>query len=373
MARRRSHDRSTLNLRLWEWTGTALLNLLVLTLVAAYLSPIVYMLFTAVKEDNQFNDIDAPIWPAQPVTYAYQGARYVIYKVPTEQGMREWALVEPHRQESSFVDPQHPEAGLIAWKGQWRTLDKVYQVSISLGSFEFLWRVMDLPRLLTNTLIVTALSEIGVLLSSIAVAYGFARFRIPHGKALFFLMIATIIIPDKITLIPTYFIFVKVLGWNGTWLPLVVPHFFGNAILIFLLRQNFKVIPRELDEAAMLDGAGPLRTLVSVILPNCLPAVATVALLHFFYAWNEAQVAGLYLGINPDLYTISFGVQNYQSRFPPPNALQASALLAMAVPVLVLFLAQRFFMRDVVVTGAEKPIAERKDRRSVDRDPARRP
>ncbi len=114
----------------------------------------------------------------------------------------------------------------------------------------------------------------------------------------------------------------------------------------------------------MLDGAGPLRTLVSVILPNCIPVVATVALLHFFYAWNESQLSALYLGINPELYTISFGVQNYRVAFPLPNSLQASALFAMAVPVVVLFLAQRFFMRDVVVTGTEKPRVERKDLRS---------
>ena len=85
-----------------------------------------------------------------------------------------------------------------------------------------------------------------------------------------------------------------------------------------------------------------------------IPADATVALLHFFYAWNETRISAMYLGVNPDLYTISFGVQNYQANFPPPNALQASAILAMIVPILVLFLVQRFFMRDMVVTGIEK-------------------
>jgi len=106
---------------------------------------------------------------------------------------------------------------------------------------------------------------------------------IPGGKYLFFLSIATIMIPSNIRLVPTYFLFNgHILNWIGIWLHLIVPHFFGSAILIFLLRQNFESIPCDLDEAAMLDGAGSLRILVSVILPQSIPVVTTVALLHFF-------------------------------------------------------------------------------------------
>jgi multiple sugar transport system permease protein len=194
-----------------------------------------------------------------------------------------------------------------------------------------------------------------VLFSSIAVAYGFSRFRIPGGKYLFFLLIATIMIPSNITLVPTYYLFSgHMLNWIGTWLPLIVPHFFGSAILIFLLRQNFKSIPRDLDEAAMLDGAGPLRILISVILPQSIPVVTTVALLHFFYIWNETRFSSLYLGISPNLQMISFGVQRSQSFFFTPEALMVGALAVMVVPVIVLFVAQRFFMQDMVVTQIEK-------------------
>ena len=199
------------------------------------------------------------------------------------------------------------------------------------------------------------ISEIGLLFSSIAVAYGFSRFRIPGGKYLFLLLIATIMIPSNITLVPTYYLFSgHMLNWIGTWLPLIVPHFFGSAILIFLLRQNFKSIPRDLDEAAMLDGAGPLRILISVILPQSIPVVTTVALLHFFYIWNETRLSALYLGIRPDLQLISFAVQRNQSYFFTPEALMVGALLVMIVPVIVLFLSQRFFMQDMIVTQIEK-------------------
>ena len=104
----------------------------------------------------------------------------------------------------------------------------------------------------------------------------------------------------------------------------------------------------------MLDGAGPLRILVSVILPQSVPVVTTVALLHFFYIWNETRQSSLYLGISPNLQMISFGIQRGQSFFFTPEALMVGALVAMAVPVLVLFLSQRFFMQDMIVTQIEK-------------------
>jgi multiple sugar transport system permease protein len=194
-----------------------------------------------------------------------------------------------------------------------------------------------------------------VLISSISVAYGFSRFRIPGLKYVFFVLIATIMIPSNITLVPTFFLFSgNALNWIGTWLPLIVPHFFGNAILIFLLRQNFKSIPRDLDEAAMLDGASPLRILISVILPQSVPVVTTVALLHFFYIWNETRLAGLYLGIAPDLQTISFGIQRTQTYAFTPEVLMVGALAAMIVPIVVLLFSQRFFMQDMIVTQIEK-------------------
>ncbi len=161
-------------------------------------------------------------------------------------------------------------------------------------------------------------------------------------------------IPDSITLVPSFVIFTRVLDWNGTFLPIIVPHFFGSAIYIFLLRQNFKTIPREMDEAAMLDGAGPLRTLVSVILPQTVPVVVTVALLQFFNIWNEMRMSSLYLSSALDLRTMPFTAQAFVSYGFTAEMLQASALVLIIIPVLVLFVAQRFFMQDMVVTGIEK-------------------
>ncbi len=348
-------DASRLSYRLWDFTGTALLNLFMCLFLVAYLSPLPFMIIASLTPQNQFLDANAPILPSERVKLNYEGKDLIVYEVPTDEGVKQWALYKPSRQSSEFVDPANPEAGPIVWQGNWRTLKAVYQFKPTLDNYKEFLGVTKIPLLFKNTLIVALISEIGVLASSIAVAYGFSRFRIPGLKYIFFLLIATIVIPSNITLVPTYYLYSgHMLNWIGTWLPLVVPHFFGSAILIFLLRQNFRSIPRDLDEAAMLDGAGPLRILISVILPQSIPVVTTVALLHFFYIWNETRLSSLYLGISPNLQLVSFGVQRSQSFFFTPEALMVGATVVMIIPVIVLFLSQRFFMQDMIVTQIEK-------------------
>jgi multiple sugar transport system permease protein len=343
---------SHLTHHLWNFTGTALLNLFMFLFMLVYLSPLPFVVIAALTPRDQFLNPKAPLLPSERVKFTYEGKDLVVYNVPMKEGIKQWALYKPSRKSSEFIDPQNPQAGPIHWEGQWRT---VYTFSPTLDNFKNFLEVTKLPLYIKNTFIVALISEVGVLCSSIAVAYGFSRFRIPGGKFIFFLVIATIMIPSNITLVPTYYLFSgHMLNWIGTWLPLIIPHFFGSAIFIFLLRQNFKSIPRDLDEAAMLDGASPLRILISVILPQSIPVVTTVALLHFFYIWNETRMSSLYLGIRPDLQLVSFGVQRGQSFFFTPEILMVGALLVMIVPVIVLFLSQRFFMQDMIVTQIEK-------------------
>ena len=350
----RARDSSVLSLRLWEFTGNVLLNTFIWVALVVYLFPLSYMLITSLKTSAQMRDVKSPIWPANAVTFHYNGKDLLVYNVPTATGNQHLALVETHIPYSMFVDPSHPQAGLVRWDGYWGDLKLVYVPGITFENFINHWETVNYPNLLKNTAIIIILGEIGMLCSSILVAYGFARFRVPAGRFLFFLMIGTIMIPDSITLVPTFIIFGRVLNWTGTFYPLLVPQFFGSAIYIFLLRQNFKTIPRDLDEAAMLDGAGPLRTLVSVILPQSIPTVVTVALLHFFNAWNELKMASLYLGVRPDLQTVAFSTQFSQGVGFTPEGLQAAALMLMVIPLLVLFLSQRFFMQDMVLASVEK-------------------
>ena len=346
---------SALTLRAWEFTGTAVLTLFIWIFLLLFISPLSYMLVTSLRSADELRDRSAPLYPAERLTYVYQGTIYQLYKVPTSDGViHTWALVKPSPTSSQFIDPAKPDQGPITWQGSWRSLAGVFNFRIYWDNYINIWKTVDYPHLLKNTFVIIILTEIGILFSSIAVAYGFSRFRIPGGRFLFFLLIATIVIPDSITLVPSYVIFTRILPWNGTYYPLIVPAFFGSAIYIFLLRQNFRGIPRDLDEAAMLDGAGPLRTLISIIIPQAVPAIVTVALLHLFNTWNELRMASLYLAIRPDLQTMAFSAQASPTYGFTPEVLQTSAVLLMAIPLIILFLSQRFFMQDMVITGMEK-------------------
>jgi len=329
-------------------------NLFVWILLLLYLLPVCFMIVTALKPTEQLMDRNAPLYPAMHVSFEYQGRDYRLYHVPAGGGVRKWALIKPRPDTAEFIDPQHPETGPIKWEGNWRSLKGVYKFHIEWENFTKLFGSLLFPRMFLNTFLMTFIGEIAILTSSILVAYGFSRFSLPGGNLLFYILIATILIPEKVTFIPTFFVYVNFLHWMGTFLPILVPLFFGNAVYIFLLRQNFRSIPIELEEAAMLDGAGPLQRLFYVILPQSLPVVITVSLLHFFYAWNEIREVSLYIGSNMKLIPLSYGVQNYQSFTPIQNLVEASTIVVLAFPVMLLFLFQRFFMQGLVITGAEK-------------------
>ena len=321
-----------ISLEKWESFGSVMINIFAVGLLGLYLFPILFMIATSFMTGAQLRDRFAPPFPGNPKTFIYNGEETEIFYVPTDEGIQELALITTGRQSSEFFNPDRPEDGIMVWEGSWRTLGRVYEFAPTLDNFRALFGAIRFPTLLKNTLMAVVVSEIGVLVSSTIVAYGFARFPLPGGNLLFYIMIGTLLIPEKVTLIPTYFFFVRVLDWNGSWLPILIPLFFGNAVYIFLLRQNFKTIPKEMEEAAMLDGAGPLRILTSIVIPQSWPVIFTTSLLHFFYIWNETRQVSLYLSVARNLAPVSFGI----------------------APVILLLISQRFFLRDMVITGTEK-------------------
>ena len=192
------------------------------------------------------------------------------------------------------------------------------------------------------------------MLSCTLVAYGFARFRFPGRRILFSLLIATIFLPAAVTLIPTYTIFAR-LGWVGTWLPLLVPTFFANAFDVFLMRQFFMTLPRELDEAASIDGAGPLRILRSIILPQSIPVVVAVGVFHLVYSWNDFFEPLIYLSTKPELQPLAVGLARFNGiHSREPGLIQAGTLMTLVVPVVLFIVFQRAFTRGVVITGVDK-------------------
>ena len=347
-------DRSPIARSYRRFLGKSLLTMAAITIIGVYLLPLLYMITTAFQQPAQAGMPGAPIYPAVPVTATYQGEEYPLYSVPIDGTTRQLILVEKGREASVFVDPADPAQTRITWQGRWRTLEGAWVFAPNVANFTTVWNQLDFPKLLRNTIGIALLSTLGAVISSTLVAYGFARFRFPGRNALFIILIATIILPFQVTLIPQYVIF-SWLGWNGTWLPLIIPHCFANAYNVFLLRQYFLSIPRELDEAAMIDGAGPFRILRSVILPQSVAAITAVSLFHFFFAWNDFFVPLLYLANNREIQPLSIAIQQYNAIYASqPTLIQAAALMTMAVPVVVFLLAQRAFMRGVVVTGVEK-------------------
>lgn len=340
--------------QLRDLVSTLLVTGLGLAVLAIFLMPLGYMVTSAFKLDAQLAAQNAPLWPAEASTYKYQDQDYPLYNVPTDQGTKQYALVKGYREDSDVVDPAHLEKGIFNVQGRWRTWEAIYSFKPVLDNFQKANEQINFARLYFNTFAIATLGTIGTLISCIAVAYGFARFRIPGKNILFIVLISTIVLPAQATIIPLYILFSKI-GWTGTWLPLIVPAFFANAYDVFLLRQYIMTIPKELDEAAMIDGASPLRTLLSVIIPQAIPAVTAVTLFHFFYAWNDYFNPLVYLVGKEDLYPLSVGLAKFVGTFGIyPGRAMASATIAIILPVIMFFLAQRQFMQGVVITGVEK-------------------
>lgn len=337
-----------------NFMAKATMTLFGLMVLLIFLLPLGYMSLTAFKTLPQIMDPNSQLLPASATTFVYEGKEYPLYQVPTDEGVKEWALFRKGREDSDFIDPANLEAGPINWVGRWRTLQPVYHFNPTLNNFPEAWNAINLGRLFRNTFIIAIAGTIGTLLSSVCVAYGFSRFRIPGINVLFIILIATIILPVQVTTIPQY-IFFRSIGWGGTWWPLIIPHFFSNAYNVFLLRQYFRSIPRDLDEAAMIDGASPFQTLLSVIIPNSLPAITAVGLFHFFFAWNDFFAPLIYLQGIEELYPISVGLTQFTNTFTTqPNYAMAAAMMTIVVPVVIFFLAQRVFIQGIVITGVDK-------------------
>lgn len=213
---------------------------------------------------------------------------------------------------------------------------------------------INFPLYLRNTLIVALLSVGGMTLSSAVVAYGLARIRFRGRAVVFALILATMMIPFPVIMAPLYLVF-RDLGWVGTLKPLWVPAWFGSAFNIFLLRQFYMGIPRELDEAARIDGMGHLGIFTRVILPLSRPALAVVALFHFIYVWNDFLGPLIFLTSQDD-YTLALGLQQFQAQagLTPWNLLMAASAMVVA-PVLVLFLlTQKTFVQGLATEGLKE-------------------
>lgn len=221
---------------------------------------------------------------------------------------------------------------------------------INLQHFSTPFAVFPFARWFSNSAIVAILTVVGTVLSSSIVGFGFARLRMPLRDLLFVIVLSTMMLPEHVRLVPTYLLFVK-LGWVNTFLPLVVPTWFAPPFFVFLMRQFFMTIPTELDDAAYIDGCSPLGVYWRIALPLSLPAVGVTAIYSFTWSWNEFLHALIYLQ-KVDIYTVSVGLRLFQGQLATNmQALMAATLLTMIPTITLFFIAQRYFVQGIVITG----------------------
>ena len=213
------------------------------------------------------------------------------------------------------------------------------------------------PRLFLNTMIIAFFVEIGVLLSSSMVAFSFSHLRWRGRNTMFFVLLASMMLPSQVTLIPQYLLYTKVFGWVNTWYPQIVPQFFGAAWAIFLLRQFMMTIPVEIDEAARLDGCNDWQLYWRVIMPMCRPALGAIAIFTFTYVWGDLFTPLLYVR-DIDMGNMATGMaimrqasSAFGDRFPRDELSMAAAVIVSLPLVIMFFIFQRHYIQGVVVSG----------------------
>jgi ABC-type glycerol-3-phosphate transport system permease component len=205
-------------------------------------------------------------------------------------------------------------------------------------------------KFLLNTVYVTAMTIIGVLFSSTLTAFGFARLKFPGRDLLFLILLGTMMLPYQVTMVPLYLTYSR-LNWVDSYKPLWVSSFFGWSFYIFLLRQFFMTIPKELEDAAKIDGCSYIMIYYKIMLPLIKPALATVAIFSFMGAWNDFIGPVIYLNSTEKL-TLSVGLRLFQQQYGGYFQMMMAAATFMTIPViLIFFFAQKYFIQGIVLTG----------------------
>lgn len=219
------------------------------------------------------------------------------------------------------------------------------------ANYEFVFLRYPLFRYLGNTLTIVIPAVAGVVISATFVAYGFSRIPWRGREIVFGFLLTTLMLPYVVTLIPTFFMWSK-LGFVDTYVPLVLPSWFGGGIFnIFLMRQFLRTIPLEYDEAATLDGANHFQILWHVIVPLSRPALITIAILSFLHHWNDFLGPLIYLS-SPDKFTLALGLSHFQGQYSAEWGRLMAASTVMLIPVIALFFfAQRYFIKGITMSG----------------------
>jgi multiple sugar transport system permease protein len=333
----------------------AFLHLALVTGSAIFLIPFAWLLISSVKSDDQMASFPPEIVPRQQVTVNINGHERGLVRL-TYNGQRVMGIDLQDNPNGSMVvkvlGTKDPNAVVTAGVGETVKVRhfsprwKNYSEALSFLPPESHYGLL----FLVNTLIIAILSVIGTVLSSSLVAYSFARLNWPGRDIVFGLVLATMMIPSAVTMMPNFLIF-RALHWVDTLLPLWVPSFFGAAFSVFLLRQFFMGIPKELEDAAKIDGCSYFTTYWRIMMPQVRPALAAVAITTFLAAWNNYQGPLIYIS-SPSKMPLSYALQLFQSQNSAEPGMLMAATTLVVIPVIALFFfTQRYFIQGLSLTG----------------------
>ena len=218
--------------------------------------------------------------------------------------------------------------------------------------FKTPFAVFPFAKFFLNSTFIAIGSAVGAALSSSVVGFSFARLRFPLRDIMFVVVLATMILPEHVRLVPTYLLFVQ-LDWIGTYKPLIIPNWFGPAFYVFLMRQFFMTIPRELDDSAMIDGCNPIGLFWRIHLPLSLPALGVVIIFMVTSQWNEFLYPLIYIQGVPN-YTVALGLRLFEGHMTNNmQALMAASILGVLPTIILFFFAQRYFVQGIVISGVK--------------------
>ena len=321
-----------------------------------FLIPFAWLISTSLKPDDEMSSIP-PVWiPTQQITTsAMKDQDGLPAKISWWQnGAQKIKVAEVENLPSGDVMVKPLTGGKTVQVGR-DTLTKIREVSPRYENYSEALAYLPAEswrgaRFLFNTLFLTLMSVIGTLFSSSLVAYSFARLKWPGRNFLFVVLLATMMIPGAVTMMPQFLIF-RSLGWVDTLLPLWVPAFFGAPFNVFLLRQFFMSIPGELEDAAKIDGCGIFGIYWRVMLPLIKPALAAVAIMTTLGAWNNFQGPLIYLS-SPEKMPLAYALQLYQQQHGGEPGLLMAASTLVVLPIIVLFFfTQRYFIEGASLSG----------------------
>jgi len=328
-----------------------------------FLLPFLWMVITALKSSQDVFHTPPRWLPYDNVRVEVGGEQLPLYNVQTSNGIRQLAAVQILEGVGTFVDPAKPGETFEyeMQQGAVKIAEPVMEVSFRWQNFPDAMNRGNRPTVgasfwvyFRNSLVIAFFSILGTLLSNAPVAYAFARIKFPGRDLLFILVLATMMLPFQVTMIPIYLFFNNFLGWGDTFLPLILPTFFANAYDVFLLRQFFRTIPEEMCDAARVDGASEWQIFTRIVLPLSVPVLATVTVFTFLWAWNDFTGPLLFL-TSPRNFTMALGLQDFQGqRTMVWNQLMAASVVFTVPIIIAFFFAQKTFIQGIKLTGSKE-------------------